>query len=125
MDTNNIDQLLQRVAQGNATEEQMAQAEARLEQMEKRLERQIDGWNTVERSTNRQARTATLRWIASVAASLLLLVSIVLIANNDSSLFTQRASTPTTDTFDNPEDAAAETQRALLKFSEAINKAIE
>lgn len=125
MDTNNIDQLLQRVAQGNATEEQMAQAEARLEQMEKRLERQIDGWNTVERSTNRQARTATLRWIAGVAASLLLLVSIVLIANNDSSLFTQRASTPTTDTFDNPEDAAAETQRALLKFSEAINKAIE
>lgn len=125
MDTNNIDQLLQRVAQGNATEEQMAQAEARLEQMEKRLERQIDGWNTVERSTNRQARTTTLRWIAGVAASLLLLVSIVLIANNDSSLFTQHASTPATDTFDNPEDAAAETQRALLKFSEAINKAIK
>lgn len=125
MDTNNIDQLLQHVAQGNATEEQMAQAEARLEQMEKRLERQIDGWNTVERSTNRQARTTTLRWIAGVAASLLLLVSIVLIANNDSSLFTQHASTPDTDTFDNPEDAAAETQRALLKFSEAINKAIK
>ena len=29
------------------------------------------------------------------------------------------------DTFDNPEDAAAETQRALLKFSETINKAIQ
>ena len=124
MDNNNLDFLLQQIDQGIATDEQMAQAEAQLAQMEKRMERQIDGWNTVERTTHRRARTVSLKWIASVAASLLLLVSVALVVNYryERQHYAQQQSK---DTFDNPEDAAAETQRALLKFSESINKAIQ
>ena len=124
MDNNNLDFLLQQIDQGTATDEQMAQAEAQLAQMEKRMERQIDGWNTVERTTHRRARTVSLKWIASVAASLLLLVSVALVVNYryERQHYAQQQSK---DTFDNPEDAAAETQRALLKFSESINKAIQ
>ena len=124
MDNNNLDFLLQQIDQGIATDEQMAQAEAQLAQMEKRMERQIDGWNTVERTTHRRARTVSLKWIASIAASLLLLVSVALVVNYryERQHYAQQQSK---DTFDNPEDAAAETQRALLKFSESINKAIQ
>ena len=121
---NNLDFLLQQISRGKASDEQMAQAEAQLVQMEKRMERMIDGWNTVERTTNRHARKISLRWIAGVAASWLLIVSLSLIAthHNNQQDFARQ---PSEDTFDNPEDAAAETQRALLKFSQCINKAIE
>ena len=121
---NNLDSLLQQISHGKATDEQMDQAEAQLEQMEKRMERMIDGWNTVERTNSKHARNITLRWIAGVAASLLLIVSLALLAahRNEQQEFARQQSE---DTFDNPEDAAAETQRALLKFSQCINKAIE
>ena len=121
---NNLDYLLRQIDEGKATDEQMAQAEAHLAKMEKRMERQIDAWNTVERTTDRRARNISLRWIAGVAASLVLLVSLALIFNNH---YEEQdvAMEQSEDTFDNPEDAAAETQRALLKFSECINKAIE
>lgn len=121
---NNLDYLLRQIDEGKATDEQMAQAEAQLAKMEKRMERQIDAWNMVERTTDRRARNISLRWIAGVAASLVLLVSLALIFNNH---YEEQdvAMEQSEDTFDNPEDAAAETQRALLKFSECINKAIE
>ena len=121
---NNLDYLLRQIDEGKATDEQMAQAEAQLAKMEKRMERQIDAWNMVERTTDRRARNISLRWIAGVAASLVLLVSLALIFNNhyeEQDVSMEQSE----DTFDNPEDAAAETQRALLKFSECINKAIE
>ena len=121
---NKLDYLLRQIDEGKATDEQMAQAEAQLAKMEKRMERQIDAWNMVERTTDRRARNISLRWIAGVAASLVLLVSLALIFNNH---YEEQdvAMEQSEDTFDNPEDAAAETQRALLKFSECINKAIE
>lgn len=121
---NNLDSLLQQISHGKATDEQMVQAEAQLKQMERRMERMIDGWNTVERTNSKHARNITLRWIAGVAASLLLIVSLALLAahRNEQQEFARQQSE---DTFDNPEDAAAETQRALLKFSQCINKAIE
>lgn len=121
---NNLDFLLQQIEAGTATDEQMAQAEALLTQMEKRMERQIDGWNTIERTTNRRARTISLRWIAGVAASLLLIVSMALVVNYRYERQHYAQQQPK-DTFDNPEDAAAEAQRALMKFSKTINKAIE
>lgn len=124
MNNNQLDFLLQQIEQGTASEEQMAEAEALLEQMEKRMERQIDGWNTVERTTHRRARTISLKWIAGIAASLLLLVSVALVVNYRYERQHYAQQQPK-DTFDNPEDAAAETQRALLKFSETINKAIQ
>jgi hypothetical protein len=121
---NNLDYLLRQIDEGKATDEQMAQAEAQLAKMEKRMERQIDAWNMVERTTDRRARSISLRWIAGVAASLVLLVSLALFFSNH---YEEQdvAMEQSEDTFDNPEDAAAETQRALLKFSECINKAIE
>ena len=82
---NNLDFLLQQISRGKASDEQMAQAEAQLAQMEKRMERMIDGWNTVERTTNRHARKISLRWIAGVAASWLLIVSLSLIATHHNS----------------------------------------
>ena len=124
MNNNQLDFLLQQIEQGIASEEQMAQADALLTQMEKRMERQIDGWNTVERTTHRRARTISLKWIAGIAASLLLLVSVALVVNYRYERQHYAQQQPK-DTFDNPEDAAAETQRALLKFSETINKAIQ
>lgn len=124
MNNNQLDFLLQQIEQGTASEEQMAQADALLTQMEKRMERQIDGWNTVERTTHRRARTVSLKWIAGIAASLLLLVSVALVVNYRYERQHYAQQQPK-DTFDNPEDAAAETQRALLKFSETINKAIQ
>jgi hypothetical protein len=124
MNNNQFDFLLQQIEKGTASEEQMAQADALLTQMEKRMERQIDGWNTVERTTHRRARTISLKWIAGIAASLLLLVSVALVVNYRYERQHYAQQQPK-DTFDNPEDAAAETQRALLKFSETINKAIQ
>ena len=124
MNNNQLDFLLQQIEQGTASEEQMAQADALLTQMEKRMERQIDGWNTVERTTHRRARTISLKWIAGIAASLLPLVSVALVVNYRYERQHYAQQQPK-DTFDNPEDAAAETQRALLKFSETINKAIQ
>lgn len=124
MNNNQLDFLLQQIEKGTASEEQMAQADALLTQMEKRMERQIDGWNTIERTTHRRARTVSLKWIAGIAASLLLLVSVALVVNYRYERQHYAQQQPK-DTFDNPEDAAAETQRALLKFSETINKAIQ
>lgn len=124
MNNNQLDFLLQQIEKGIASEEKMAQADALLTQMEKRMERQIDGWNTVERTTHRRARTISLKWIAGIAASLLLLVSVALVVNYRYERQHYAQQQPK-DTFDNPEDAAAETQRALLKFSETINKAIQ
>lgn len=124
MNNNQLDFLLQQIEKGTASEEQMAQADALLTQMEKRMERQIDGWNIVERTTHRRARTISLKWIAGIAASLLLLVSVALVVNYRYERQHYAQQQPK-DTFDNPEDAAAETQRALLKFSETINKAIQ
>ena len=124
MNNNQLDFLLQQIEKGTASEEQMAQADALLTQMEKRMERQIDGGNTIERTTHRRARTVSLKWIAGIAASLLLLVSVALVVNYRYERQHYAQQQPK-DTFDNPEDAAAETQRALLKFSETINKAIQ
>ena len=77
-----------------------------------------------ERTMLSDTRTIPMqRWIA-IAASLLLLVSVALVVNYRYERQHYAQQQPK-DTFDNPEDAAAETQRALLKFSETINKAIQ
>ncbi len=75
--------------------------------------------------TERRSIGSTLRWVAGVAASLLLILSVSLVANHQYRQKQYAQLQMSKDTFDNPEDAAAEAQRALLKFSEAINKAIK
>lgn len=89
--------------------------------LEQRLSRQIDGWNTIEKSSTRRARIISLRWIIGVAASILLIFSVTLFVNSHED---ERNFAHQQDTYDNPEDAYAETQRALMKFSKFINKGL-
>ena len=89
--------------------------------MEQRLNRQIDGWNTIEKKSARKARIISMRWTIGVAASIMLIFSIALFVNSrtDMNNFAKQQ-----DTYDNPKDAYAETQRALMKFSKSINKGL-
>lgn len=99
------------------------------EGLENRLKRQIDGWNTVERSASRSSRTVFLRWTVGIAASLLLLFSLGMYLQNRSGqeqmAHQNNISTPMQDTYSKPEDAYAETQRALVKFSKSLNKGLK
>lgn len=91
------------------------------EGLEQRISRQIDGWNTIEKTSSRRARIVSLRWIIGIAACLLLIFSIGFFVNSrtdEKDFATQQ------DTYDNPEDAYAETQRALMKFSKSLNKGL-
>ncbi len=119
------DHLFLQVCHNSATDEEMEQAECLLQSMEQRIGKQIDQWEKVERMTERRSIGSTLRWVAGVAASLLLILSVSLVANHQYRQKQYAQLQMSKDTFDNPEDAAAEAQRALLKFSEAINKAIK
>lgn len=88
--------------------------------LEQRLSRQIDSWNRVEKTANRRTRTVGLRWIAGIAASLLLFAIGLLVDRQQK----QAQYAVQQDTFDDPRDAYAETQKALRKFSESINKGL-
>lgn len=85
--------------------------------LEERLGRQIDCWNSVERSFMRHTRTATLKWIGGIAAAILLLFTVGTILNDrqEERQYSQK------DTYDNAEDAYAQTQKALLEMSECLN----
>lgn len=85
--------------------------------LEERLGKQIDCWNSVERSFMRHTRTTTLKWIGGVAAAILLLFTVGVMLNDrqDEQQYSQK------DTYDNAEDAYAQTQKALLEMSESLN----
>lgn len=148
MDTDNIRQLLDRYYDGqtNEREEQVLKdyflqddvppqwvTDQRLfrqlyganmptiDGLEQRLSRQIDGWNRVEKTTSRRSRTISLRWMAGIAASLLLLFTIGLLVDRQQK---QAQYAVQQDTFDDPRDAYAETQKALMMFSKSINKGL-
>ena len=148
MDTDNIRQLLDRYYDGqtNEREEQVLKdyflqddvppqwaTDQRLfrqlyganmpaiDGLEQRLSRQIDGWNRVEKTTSRRSRIVGLRWMASIAASLLLLFAIGLLVDRQQK---QAQYAVQQDTFDDPRDAYAETQKALMMFSKSINKGL-
>ena len=89
--------------------------------LDQRLSRQIDGWNRVEKTANRSTRTIGLLWIAGMAASLLLLFAIGLLVDRQQK---QAQYAVQQDTFDDPRDAYAETQKALMMFSKSINKGL-
>lgn len=91
--------------------------------LEARIARNIDGWNMVEKHSNRRARTVSLRWMAGMAASVAVLLTLGTYLNNRES--TARPIATDVETYDNPKDAAGETERALTKFSIAINKGLD
>lgn len=84
------------------------------EGMEKHLGKLIDEWEFSEKRTPKKSRTFHLQWIASIAASLLLLVGMSWYASKPKQQ----------DTCATPEEAYAHTEKALLLFSEALNKGI-
>ncbi len=118
-----IEDILRRVENNEATDEEMTMAEEHLRGFEQRLSSQVDVWEASEASASapRRVRMGWMQHAAAAAAILLLLFSIA--------LWQEHSDTPSEtamaqkDTFDNPEEAAAEAETALLKFSEAINKA--
>lgn len=85
------------------------------------LSKNIDQWDMVEKVSQRKARTVSFRWITGVAASLLIVLCFSFYINN----YYQKAEQAKQNTYDNPQDAYAETQRALMKFSLSLNNGID
>lgn len=119
-----IDEILRRIEAGKATDNEMRMADQHLSTMEERLSSQIDDWASQEQKSKRQQRKVWLRHAMAAAACLLLLVSVTVWFTNNQQKDSKVTMVTEKDTFDNPEDAAAETERALVLFSGAINKAI-
>ena len=120
------DDILRRIANNEATEEEMRMADEYLQNLSQRLSSQIDGWEKGKEeeevgSGSHQSRRVWLRTALAAAACLLLLFSVALWFERPDD--TTTAAMTQKDSFDNPEEAAAEAEQALLKFSEVINKA--
>lgn len=84
------------------------------EGMEERLGNLIDQWELSEQQTQKKRRIFHLQWIGSIAASLLLVIGMNLYLQEP-----QRKDTCAT-----PEEAYAHAEKALVMFSEALNKGI-
>ena len=82
--------------------------------MEERLGKLIDQWELSEQKTQKKRRIFHLQWIGSIAASLLLVIGI--------SLYQQEPQRK--DTCATPEEAYAHAEKALLLFSETLNKGL-
>lgn len=95
------------------------------EGLQARIERSINEWNTVERTASRRMRKASIRYITAAAACIILIMSATLTLTNrtggNDTTETARQAQPMQDTYSNPEDAYAETRRALTLFSECLN----
>ena len=116
------DDILRRIANNEATEEEMRVADEYLQNFSQRLSSQIDDWEKEEVDTrSHQSRRVWLRTALAAAACLLLLFSVALWFDRPDD--TTAAAMVQKDSFDAPEEAAAEAEQALLKFSEVINKA--
>ena len=82
--------------------------------MEERLGNLIDQWELSEQKTQKKRRIFHLQWIGSIAASLLLVIGMNLYFHEP-----QRKDTCAT-----PEEAYAHAEKALILFSEALNKGL-
>ena len=97
-------------------------------QIEERMARRIDGWNSMECTTLRRTRSMTLRWAVGIAASVLLLctVGLVLHHRGEGVGYAQTATSGVVkDTYDNPEQAYAMTETALMEFSRRLNRGLK
>jgi ferric-dicitrate binding protein FerR (iron transport regulator) len=116
------DDILRRIANNEATEEEMRVADEYLQSLSQRLSSQIDDWEKEEvDARSHPSRRVWLRTALTAAACLLLLFSVALWFDRPDD--TTAAAMVQKDSFDDPEEAAAEAEQALLKFSEVINKA--
>lgn len=97
--------------------------------LQARLEHSINEWNTVERKASQRMRRTGIRYITAAAACIILIMSAILTLysrtdSNDTAVAGKQEQ-PMQDTFSNPEDAYAETRRALTLFSECLNDGLE
>ena len=117
-----IDDILKRVANNEATEEEMKKAEDYLQAFEQKLSLQIDAWEKAEdKPFGKRQHRVWLHTAVAAAACLILLFSVALWMDHSSD--TTATATLKKDSFDNPEEAAVEAEQALMKFSLVINKA--
>ena len=91
--------------------------------LESKIERQINQWNTVESTSRKKARRAGVRWVVRIAASILILLAVGIFVDKHESK--QLSDIDKIDTYDNPEDAYATANKALTKFSVSLNKGLE
>ncbi len=119
-----IDEILRRIKADEATDDELSMAEQHLSAMEERLSLQIDDWESHEQQSRHKRKRAWLRHAVATAACLLLLVSVTVWFTHNQQEDSKLTTVTEKDTFDNPQDAAAETERALLLFSGVINRAI-
>lgn len=81
-------------------------------EMQKRLVNKID---VLEQNENKKSFSPILRYISAAAASVVIIIGI-------SYTLSQGGKESVPDTFDNPQEALAETQKALQLFADAFNK---
>lgn len=88
--------------------------------MQERLSQLIDGWDNAGSTVHRRSRRLRIRWAAAASAIVVTSATLLYVAR-------PVAPEPTAsyDTYTDPEEAAAETQRALTKFSLALNKGLQ
>lgn len=87
--------------------------------LEHRLSRQIDQWNSIEKRSEKRARTAVMRWTIGIAAGIALIVGIAIptLREPDAVKYAEEQ-----ETYNDPEMAQREAEKALAKFSDCINK---
>ena len=103
-----MNNLLDRYLRAETTEEEERQLQEFFDQnapkgLEERLSRQIDGYQRVEKATQRKGRVVMMRWISGVAASLIILFGLAFMAYRHTE---------------------QQTERALVAFSETLNKGL-
>lgn len=118
------DKILRRIANNEATEEEMSKAEEYLHSFNQKLSLQIDDWEREEEKSNsRPLRIVWLRTAVATAACLILLFTVALWFDHSPNSIATATVTTQKDSYDNPEEAAAEAELVLMKFSQVINKA--
>ena len=93
------------------------------EGVEHRMSRMIDQWNRVESTSRRRSRNYAMKWLAGVAASMLLLIGVSYYVGT-SQQQARTAALPQ-DTYNDPRMAYKETEKALQTLSENLNKGIQ
>lgn len=73
--SNEVDEELREEAEMFLTLQQNAAIEVPFD-LENKIERQINQWNTVESTARKTARRASLRWVVGIAASILILLAV-------------------------------------------------
>ena len=96
--------------------------------IERRMARQAESWNRIERSTTRRERRLSLRWMSGIAASLLILTTICMLSmhNNGTAQTAQEQDNRQTEyTKEEIEQAKVVTELALMKFSKSMNEGLD